>query len=82
MVQHVEAHVRTTADGWLLIALNHAAAPRKSVVTLSVEQSGTYTVRDLLTGTELPAGAEKGRLSLQLEFNGRDVAVLHLRPAR
>lgn len=78
----IEARLRTIAGGYLLFAFNHTAAARKSVVTLRVGQPGSYSVRDLLTGSELQAMAADGRLSLMLEFNGPDVAVLQVRPVK
>lgn len=78
----LELHLRTSGDGYLLFAINHSAAARKSVVRLSPGETGLYAVRDLLTGGELQAPAQDGQLTLQLEFTGRDVAVLHLRPAK
>jgi beta-galactosidase len=78
----IEARLRTTADGCLLFAFNHSPAVRKSVFTFTTPQPGPCTVRDLFTGAELQAQSEGGHTSLLLEFNGRDVAVLHVRPGK
>ncbi|HOB74075.1 MAG TPA: beta-galactosidase [Phycisphaerae bacterium] len=75
----LELRLRRTTDGYLMFVFNHASAPRKATASVKIDQPGTYTARDLLTGDEQPCTNQDGQLAIQLDFKDRDVKVLHVR---
>ena len=74
----LEARVLEGRDGRrLLIAMNHGTG----VATMKARLDGQPAVSDLLTGQQLPAAADDGGTTIELNLPALDVRVLSIEPA-
>lgn len=75
----LEVHLRETADGYLLFALNHAREDRTARLEVQVSAPGAYSLQSLIVPLEAQANVEQKTLTFDLAVDQRDVEVLRIR---
>lgn len=75
----LELRLRTTGDGYLLFAINHAQTARKDAIQVRVNADGAYALSELVGGQKPSIEVRDHLLSVgPVEIPGRDVRVFRI----